>query len=292
MTSTQISDHRALPSPDAVTGVGCAREREARVCAALGEAVGKGLLRDSRAQPPGPIRVPYGCHTGAISFINSVGTLLCVRTTSLAGHMPDRALPRRRLFGNAVPSAGQTDATDTPGYSGVPGSRTPVQPPEFRADTWTRSAHDAHAYMRAWTRTAHARVTRRRRLFRRAARGCARNPRCTKQCTCVCMSGTAPAPASANDPAYALASEATSDCVAAQALAAAADVEGTAGKGSDDADGHVRWAQSKGRKQPPQTPTQRPLPPPKPHQNRCAVRKTAAALAAAHDDEAATAAMA
>ena len=102
----------------------------------------------------------------------------------------------------------------------------------------------------------------------------------------------APAPASANDPASALASEATSDCVAAQALAAAADVEGTAGKGSDDADGHVRWAQSKGRKQPPQTPTQRPLPPPKPHQNRCAVRKTAAALAAAHDDEAATAAMA
>ena len=71
---------------------------------------------------------------------------------------------RRETVGNTAPFAGQTDATDTPGHSGVPGSRMPVQPPEVRTDTWTRSAHDAHAYMRAWTRTAHAQVTQRRRL--------------------------------------------------------------------------------------------------------------------------------
>ena len=36
--------------------------------------------------------------------------------------------------------------TDTPGPSGVPGSRLPVQPPGVRTGAFTRPAH-AHMYM-------------------------------------------------------------------------------------------------------------------------------------------------
>ena len=36
--------------------------------------------------------------------------------------------------------------TDTPGPSGVPGSRPPVQPPEVRTGAFTRPVH-AHMYM-------------------------------------------------------------------------------------------------------------------------------------------------
>ena len=106
---------------------------------------------------------------------------------------------RRETVGNTAPFAGQTDATDTPGHSGVPGSRMPVQPPEVRTDTWTRSAHDAHACMRAWTRTAHAQVTQRRRLqvscvcfgtHAAAAPPCKPIP--AGLCVCMCYASMAP----------------------------------------------------------------------------------------------------
>ena len=76
---------------------------------------------------------------------------MCVRDTrgeeeSGGAHARSHTVAEETV-GNTAPFAGQTDVTDTPGHSGVPGSRMPVQPPEARTDTLTRSAL-AHMYMR------------------------------------------------------------------------------------------------------------------------------------------------
>ena len=70
---------------------------------------------------------------------------MCVRDTrgeeeSGGAHARPHTVAEETV-GNTAPFAGQTDVTDTPGHSGVPGLRMPVQPPEVRTSAFTCVAH-------------------------------------------------------------------------------------------------------------------------------------------------------
>ena len=84
---------------------------------------------------------------------------MCVRDTrgekeSGGAHARPHTVAEETV-GNTAPFVGQTDVTDTPGHSGVPGLRMPVQPPEVRTSAFTCVAQQTGpmrtcAYMHAY----------------------------------------------------------------------------------------------------------------------------------------------